>query len=254
MLDQLKRLVGGSGSTNSGVQADGIPPSGNRHQGRPHHGQSAQSRSGSLSRLTAYALHPHHQQQSARLRMQLVVPVAYAPPAVVAYGRNGRPVPVGYDPWYPVRYQQQQQQQHQPRTPVSRQLSARPDLASSTPSGSKKKLDKDHKDVYHHPTLHRDSVVPNGRSRLVPSRSLDSIHPHRIHPLKEKQPLSSQPPPLPVENKSSSKKMKDFFQRIKESVAGSNHHHPSNNRSGQGQRTDEWLLLRPSCEIGRAHV
>ena len=252
MLDQLKRLVSGSGSSHSGgVQADGIPPSGNRHQSRPHHGQSqAQSRSGSLSRLTAYALHPHqHQhQQSGRLRMQLsygVVPVAYGPPPpVVAYGRSGRPVPVGYDPWYPVRYHQQQ-----PRTPVSRQLSSRPDLApgvaSSTSSGGKKKSDvgKDPKDVvyHHHPTLHRDSVVPsNGRSRLVSSRSLDSIHPHRIHPPKEK------PPPIPVENKSSSKKMKDFFQRIKVSVGGSNNHQ-SNNRSGQGQRTDEWLLLRPSC-------
>lgn len=237
MLDQLRRLV--SGSSNNGGHNDGIPPSGNQRQSR-NHIPSSGSRSGSLSRLTAYALHPQH---SGRVRMQLsygVVPVSYGPPPpVVGYSRNGRPV-VGYDPWYQVRYQSAHPPHPAPpRTPVARQLSARPDLTPppplSTSSAGKKKLDKERKDVFHHPTLRRDTVVPNSRNRLVSSRSLDSIHPHRIHPVKEKQ---------DVEVKSSSKKVKDFFQRVKDSV--SNGSSQSNKTGGQGQRTDEWLLLRPS--------
>ena len=238
MLDQLRRLVGSS----SNGQSDGIPPSGNVsavRQSRNHGQPSASSRSGSLSRLTAYSLHPQH---SNRLRMQLsYVPVSYGPP-VVAYGRSGRPV-VGYDPWYQVRYQQPLPPP--PRTPVGRHMSARPDLAPpppppSTTSGGKKKPEKERsKDVFHHPTVRRDTVAapPNSRNRLVSSRSLDSIHPHRIHPPKEK------PAPPEVEVKSSSKKVKDFFQRVKDSVSiGAS----QSNRSGHGQRTDEWLLLRPS--------
>lgn len=237
MLDQLRRLVSGSTTSNSGP-TDGIPPSGNVRQSRNHGPPSGGSRSGSLSRLTAYALHPQH---SGRVRMQLsygVVPVSYGPPPpVVAYGRNGRPV-VGYDPWYQVRYQQAHPP---PRTPVGRQLSARPDLAPPPPpsnsSSGKKKSDKEQRiDVFHHPTLRRDTVVPNGRNRLVSSRSLDSIHPHRIYPAKEKANVE-------VEVKSSSKKVKDFFQRVRDSVSNGS---SQSNRSGQGQRTDEWLLLRPS--------
>ena len=277
MLDQLRRLVNGS----NGGQTDGIPPSGSarqsRYQQQQQHGHSSagSTRSGSLSRLTAYALHPQH---SGRMRMQLsynVVPVSYVPPpppphpVAVAYGRNGRTTVVGYDPWFQVRYPQQ------PRTPVGRQLSSRPDLApppqqsypppppSSHSSGKKKssngvkqsELSKEriNKEEFRHPTIRRDTVVPNNRHRLVSSRSLDSIHPHRIHhhhrPSQEKQPESG-------EVKSSSKKMKEFFQRVKDSVSnsGTTNGHQSNRSGGggQGQRTDEWLLLRPSVNANNS--
>lgn len=242
MLDQLKRLVSGGGSANNNGQMDGIPPSGNARQSRNQGQPSAASRSGSLSRLTAYALHPQH---SGRMRMQLsysVVPLPYAPP-VVAYGRNGRPAVVGYDPWYQMRYQQQQPSAHHlappPRTPVGRQLSARPDLAIT--SAGKKKSEKECKDVFHHPTVRRDTVLPHGRNRLVSSRSLDSIHPHRIHPPKMNSEV--------VEVKSSTKKVKDFFQRVKDTVTNGGGSSQTNNKSGQGQKTDEWLLLRPSVVV-----
>ncbi|KAI9553366.1 putative disco-interacting protein 2 isoform X2 [Daphnia sinensis] len=262
MLDQLRRLVNGS---SNGGQTDGIPPSGHVRQSRNHHHPSSggSTRSGSLSRLTAYALHPQH---SGRMRMHYnVVPVSYvAPPpphpVAVAYGRNGRTTVVGYDPWFQVRYPQQ------PRTPVGRQVSARPDLAPPPPqqappssngsSGKKKKQtqqsesSKDrNKEEFRHPTIRRETVVPNNRHRLVPSRSLDSIHPHRIHhhrSSQEKQ-ISAE-----VEAKSSSQKVKEFFQRVKDTVSNAgttNGHHqqqPNRDGGGQGHRTDEWLLLRPS--------
>lgn len=247
MLDQLRRLV--NGSSNSG-QTDGIPPSGHVRQSRNQGPSSGGStRSGSLSRLTAYGLHPQH---SGRMRMQLsynVVPVSYvAPPhpVAIAYGRNGRTTVVGYDPWFQVRYPQQ------PRTPVGRQVSVRPDLAplppSSDSSGKKKKQlesSKDrNKEEFRHPTIRRETVVPSHRHRLLPSRSLDSIHPHRIHSHQSQEKQISPE----VEAKSSGKKMKEFFQRVKDTVSnsGTTNGHPAN-RSGDehGHRTDEWLLLRP---------
>lgn len=219
MLDQLRRLVGGSAPSNEPAAPVRATP--NRGPA------SGGSRSGSLSRLAAYGVQQVQQPPyQTRVRVQYSfagLPIAYP----LAYGRP-------YEPWYPVRYQPQQAKPAGHKA-LSRQSSARPDLAPSSvasSSGVKKRIEDKERAVLMADPYYQAKAPLKGQ-RLVPSRSLDSIHPHRIS--QQKRPESPK--------QSSSQKVKGFLQRVKDSVTSSS---SGSKASGQGHKTDEWLLLRPS--------
>lgn len=242
MLDQLRRLVGSDSTNANRGSSEGIPPSGN---GRNHHHhshsrpslQQQQQRSGSLNRLSAYAVHPSAVQYNAAhlrtagrapLRMQLSY---MAPPPIVAYSRNGRPVV--YEQW--VRYSHHHSQQY--HVPVTRQSSAIPDLQAGN---RHKKSQPDLSEAMFTSSKH----LPPQRQRLAPSRSLDSIHPHRVV-------AKPQTDEGTVGGKGSSARMKEFFgkglQRIRQSVGGSGFGiHKSAGGSGREVSSADWLLHRPS--------
>ncbi len=246
MLEQLRRLV----SNDPNNRGEGIPPSGsgrNRngtsyHQPPPMSAQQRQQRSGSLNRLSGYAVHPiAHYNPTPHGRMPARMQLSYvAPPPVVAYGRNGHPIV--YDQW--VRYSQyplHQQRQYQQHLPVTRQsTSAFPDLNGG--SRMTKKTQVSPPDLAAEAFLagNKQQSGVHQRQRLRPSRSLDSIHPHRV----------STKPPLLNENsngRSSSKKMKDFFHRVRQSVSGASFGNSQKLTSDRDVTSAEWLLLRPSA-------
>lgn len=221
MLDQLRRLV--SSSDEAGSR---IPPSGSRNVPVAQH-----QRSGSLNRLAAYSVHPHpqhfhhppgrqqqqhhHHHHALRMQLSYVPPPPPPPQAVLAW--NGRPV---------VLYA------HQHHPPVMRQ--------SSGQVRSKIRPES----IY-------SSEAFFGKQRLVPSRSLDSIHPHRISPSKPSgQALAAAAAAAGnnnnVKSAPTSNRVKDFFQRVRQSVKNASLKAPSPDRSAPISSA-EWLLLRPSA-------
>jgi len=209
MLDHLRRLVSSGG--------DGVHPNeSTRNSGRLHPGALTRTNGGSLGRQAIYSV-PSLPATHTRLCAQQSAypnPSAGSAVPVVAYGHYaaipvvyGHPV-VAYDQW--LRYGLHPK--------LVRQRSAHPDVpdvAAITKNRSKH-------------SFQANSTM----QRLASSRSLDSIHPHRI----AQHPTKNEP-----EVKSSASKVKNFFQRIKVSVSGGG----SSERKPEVTSAD-WLLHRPS--------
>lgn len=212
MLDHLRRLMS-SGGGGGGVHPNESKTS--RNSARPNPVILARTNGGSLGRQATYSV-PSIPASHSRLRPQQSAypnPSAGSAVPVVAYGHYaaipvvyGHPV-VAYDQW--LRYG--------PQPKFIRQRSARPDVADVAAIAKKR---------------NKRQLPDASMQRLASSRSLDSIHPHRI----AQQPVINGP-----EVKSSASKVKNFFQRIKVSVssAGTSERKPE-------VTSAEWLLHRPS--------
>ena len=220
MLDQLRRLVSPSG------QPPSVPPNSNDRQrwsraekpSQPQPLHRPLAATGSLGRVATYSVAPHLQ----RMRPH--------PPQLI-YGPNGRVI--AYDEWM----KEAPHVAHvPPKVPVSRHLSATPT--------SKYLKDRcgSRAEVFVHPTAYRQADASHGHRRLLPSRSLDSIHPHLVRPPPAK---ARGPDGADASSKSSGSKFRDFLQKIKDSVSSA----PSSNSRGRNSRDlspSEWLLHRPS--------